>query len=137
MTSAPAKPIPIPNEDSREFWAGCRERKLRLQRCKACGYVRFYPRILCTECGSTDTEWIDATGKGMVYSFAIVHRAPSPAFKADVPYVLALVTLEEGCRMMTNIVGCDVKDVHIDMPVEVLFEKVSDEISLPKFRPVR
>jgi uncharacterized protein len=130
-----SKPIPIPNEDSRRFWEGCRGNKLLLQQCDSCAHVRFYPRILCTECGSTETTWIEASGRATVYSHTTIHRAPSPAFKADVPYVLALVTLEEGGRMMTNIVGCKPDDVVIDMPVKVKFEKVSDEISVPKFEP--
>jgi uncharacterized OB-fold protein len=130
-----SKPIPVPNEDSRQFWEGCRANKLLLQKCDSCGHVRFYPRILCTECGSTETTWIEASGRGTVYSHTTIHRAPSPAFKADVPYVLALVTLEEGGRMMTNIVGCKPEEVAIDMPVKVKFEKVSDEISVPKFEP--
>jgi uncharacterized OB-fold protein len=130
-----SKPIPVPNEDSRQFWEGCRANKLLLQMCDSCGHVRFYPRILCTECGSTETTCIEASGRGTVYSHTTIHRAPSPAFKADVPYVLALVTLEEGGRMMTNIVGCKPEEVAIDMPVKVKFEKVSDEISVPKFEP--
>jgi uncharacterized OB-fold protein len=128
-----SKPIPIPNEDSKQFWEGCLDNKLLLQKCDSCGHVRFYPRILCTECGSTETTWIQSSGRATVYSHTTIHRAPSPAFKADVPYVLALVTLEEGGRMMTNIVGCKPEDVAIDMPVKVKFEKVSDEISVPKF----
>jgi uncharacterized OB-fold protein len=130
-----AKPIPVPNEDSRKFWDACRENKLLLQQCKACGHVRFYPRILCTECGSTETTWIELSGRGNVYSHTTIHRAPSAAFKADVPYVLALVSLEEGGRMMTNIVGCKPEQVAIDMPVKVIFEKYSDEIYVPKFEP--
>jgi uncharacterized OB-fold protein len=128
-----SKPIPIPNEDSKQFWEGCLDNKLLLQKCDSCGHVRFYPRILCTECGSTETTWIESSGRATVYSHTTIRRAPSPAFKADVPYVLALVTLEEGGRMMTNIVGCKPEDVAIDMPVKVKFEKVSDEISVPKF----
>ncbi len=129
------KPIPVPNEDSEIFWRGCSEHKLTIQRCKSCGKARFYPRIICPTCGSTDTEWFDASGDGSVFSYTIVHRAPSPAFKGDVPYVLAIVELEEGVRMMTNIVGCDPATVKIDMPVRVQFERMSDEILLPKFAP--
>jgi uncharacterized OB-fold protein len=133
--SEPAKPIPVPNEDSRRFWEGCNEGKLVLQKCRLCSHVRFYPRICCTECGATETDWIEASGHGTVYSHATVHRAPSAAFKADVPYVLALVTLDEGPRMMTNIVGCKPEAVAIDMPVKVVFDRVSEDIAVPKFEP--
>ena len=129
------KPIPVPNEDSALFWRGCSQHKLTIQRCKSCGQARFYPRILCIGCGSTDTEWFDASGDGSIFSYTIVHRAPSPAFKDDVPYVLAIVELWEGVRMMTNIVGCDPAEVKIDMPVRVQFQRMSDEIFLPVFAP--
>jgi uncharacterized protein len=132
----PSKPIPVPNEDSAPFWRGCADHKLTIQRCKACGKARFYPRIVCTACGSTDTEWFDASGDGFVFSYTVVHRAPSPAFKDDVPYVLAIVELREGVRMMTNIVGCEPAEVKIDMPVRVEFRRMSDEISLPLFAPI-
>lgn len=131
----PLKPIPVPNEDSKRFWEGCNAGRLVLQQCRACGHVRFYPRVCCTECASTDTEWIAATGRGTVYSHTTVYRAPSAAFKADVPYVLALVTLDEGPRMMTNIIGCAPDEVAIDMPVKVVFDRVSEDIAVPKFEP--
>lgn len=127
------KPIPVPNEDSQVYWDGCREGRLLLQRCTSCGRHRFYPRILCLDCASTESEWIEASGRGRVYSYSVVHRAPGPAFKADVPYVLAIVELEEGVRMMTNIVGSAPADVRVDMPVRVVFERMTDEITLPKF----
>lgn len=136
-TSKPMKPIPLPNEDTESFWDGCREHRLLFQRCRRCGAVRFYPRILCLACSSTDAEWIEASGRGRVYSHSTVHRAPTPAFRADVPYVLAIVELEEGVRMMTNIVGCSPDEVHIDMPVRVEFEPLTDAITLPKFTPLR
>jgi uncharacterized protein len=130
-----SKPIPVPNEDSADFWRGCKEHKLVLQRCQSCGSARFYPRIICVHCGSTETELFEASGLGSVFSYTVVHRAPSPAFRGDVPYVLAIVELEEGVRMMTNVIDCDPQSVTIDMPVRVEFERVSDEISLPKFVP--
>ena len=135
MMAGAAKPIPVPNEDSEAFWRGCRAQKLVIQRCKSCGQARFYPRIVCIACGSTDTELFEAAGSGTVFSYTIVYRAPSPAFKSDVPYVLAIVELKEGVRMMTNIVDCEPGAVRVDMPVRVKFEQVSDEIWLPKFFP--
>jgi len=130
-----AKPIPVPNEDSKPYWEGCNAGKLLIQRCKACATPRFYPRIVCGSCGSMDSDWIETTGRGSVFSYSIIHRAPSPAFKDDVPYVLAIVELEEGVRMMTNVVKCDVSTVAIGMPVQVVFDRVSEEIAVPKFVP--
>ena len=133
----PTKPIPVPNEDSAVYWRGCNDGKLLLQRCGSCGHFRFYPRILCTNCSSLETEWVEASGRGAVYSYSVIHRAPSPAFKAEVPYVLAVVVLDEGVRMMTNIVDCAPDQVRIDMPVRVRFDRVSDEIAVPKFAPAQ
>ncbi len=133
--SETTKPVPVPNEDTQVYWNGCRDHRLLLQRCRACGRHRFYPRMLCLHCSSTDTEWVEASGRGHVYTYSVIHRAPSPAFKTDTPYVLAIVELEEGVRMMTNICGCSPSDVHIGMPVRVVFEPMTAEIILPKFVP--
>jgi len=91
--------------------------------------------MICPECHSTQTEWITGGGKGVVYTFAVYHRAFHPAFKDDLPYVSAIVELEEGPHLLTNIIGCNPDDVRCDMPVEVLWEDVTDEFSLPKFKP--
>lgn len=131
------KPLPRPNEDSIVYWKGCKDHKLLMQQCQACRHVRFYPRIVCPACGRTETAWIEASGKAKVYSYTTVYRAPSAAFKDDVPYVLALVDLDEGPRMMTNLVDCDTVPLSVGMSVSVVFDDVSDEISLPKFRPVK
>lgn len=135
--SKSAKPIPVPNEDSKVFWEGCKAGKLVIQRCRSCATPRFYPRIVCGACGSMDSDWIEASGLGTVFSYTVVHRAPSPAFKEDVPYVLAIVELDEGVRMMSNVVGCDPAMVTVGMPVSVVFERMSDDIAVPKFAPAQ
>ena len=131
------KPIPAPSRETAPYWEGCRLHQLRIQRCSECRQYQFFPRIYCSKCFGERIEWVNASGRATVLSFTIVRRAVSPAFAKDVPYVIALVTLEEGPQMMTNIVGCEPEDVTIGMPVEVIFEDWSDTISIPKFRPAR
>ena len=130
-----AKTLPIPTLETRPYWDGCKRHELRIQRCAACSHFQFYPRIYCTECFSDRVEWITASGRATVLSFTIVRRPVTQAFKDDLPYVVALVTLEEGPSMMTNIVGCPPEQVAIGMPLKVTFEDWSDEISIAKFRP--
>lgn len=130
------KPTPLINADTKAFWEGCRERELRFQKCAACGHLRWPPSILCPRCLSRDTRWIAASGRGTVYSYAVYHVAYDPAFREDLPYVVALVALAEGPHLLTNIVGCDPAAVACDMPVEVFWDVVTETLTLPKFRPV-
>jgi hypothetical protein len=129
------KPIPTVTEDSKPYWEGCKKHELLIQRCKDCGHYRFPPSGLCPKCMSTNTEWTRVSGRGKVYSWTIFHYLYHPAFSQDIPYNVAIVELEEGPRMHTNIVGCSNEDIYIDMPVEVVFEDISEEIALPKFKP--
>ncbi|HOO89604.1 MAG TPA: Zn-ribbon domain-containing OB-fold protein [Syntrophales bacterium] len=130
------KPLPKINADTREFWKGCEEHLLRLQKCTECGTVRWPPSFICPRCHSQTTEWITSTGRGLIYTFTVNHVAFDEAFQEDLPYVVAVVALEEGPHLLTNIVGCDPGVVRCDMPVEVVWDDVTDEISLPKFRPI-
>jgi uncharacterized protein len=129
------KPLPVPTQETRPYWDGCKRHELRIQRCAACGHYQFYPRLYCAKCFSDRFEWITASGRATVLSFTIVRRPVSSAFAGDVPYVVALVTLEEGPSMMTNIIGCAPDQLAIGMPVAVTFEDWTDEISIAKFRP--
>lgn len=133
--NATSRPLPTPTSLSAPHWAGCRDGVLRVQRCQACGTYVFIPQPICTGCQSDDLRWVESSGRGRVYSFTVVHRPPRPEF--EVPYVVAIVALEEGWHMLTNIVGCEPHEVAIDMPVTVAFERMSDQISLPMFRPNR
>jgi uncharacterized protein len=128
------KPIPTPTPETAPYWEGCRQHQLRLQRCAKCHGYQFFPRIYCSKCFSEQIEWVRASGLGTVLSFTIVRRPVSAAFADEIPYVVALVTLEEGPQMMTNIVGCAPEEVTIGLPVEVIFEDWSPSISIPKFR---
>src|SRR5256885_15985734 len=135
MNRAEGKPIPVPTLETAPYWEGCRQHRLRIQRCSACSRYQFFPRIYCSNCFSERIEWVNATGRARVLSFTIVRRPVSPAFANEVPYVVALVTLEEGPQMMTNIVECTPEGVRIGMALEVVFEDWTETISIPKFRP--
>ena len=104
---------------------------------KACDSTYFYPRDICPGCFSRDTDWIQSSGKATLHAFAIVHRAPVPAFRGKEPFVTAIVELEGGARMPTNIVDCEADPEHIKigMALQVTFDDLDDKISLPKFRP--
>jgi uncharacterized OB-fold protein len=129
------KPIPNINSDSKEFWVGHKKHELRFQKCKACGHVRWPASIICPVCYSKETEWMVAGGKGRIYTFVIYHVAYHPGFQNDLPYVVADVELEEGPRLLTNIVGCRPDEVRCEMLVEVIWEDITEEFSLPKFKP--
>jgi uncharacterized OB-fold protein len=131
----PKKPVPIVNPWARPFWKAAREGRLIIQQCRDCKKFIFYPRIACIHCSSENIEWVEASGRGTIYSYTVVETNAPSAFMKDVPYVIAIVRLEEGVQMLSNIVGCDPYQVRCDMPVQVTFEKLDDEFSLPKFRP--
>lgn len=127
-------PLPEPKVEASTapYWEAAAEGRLLLPRCRACGRVHHHPRGLCPYCWSTDLDWVEAAGTGQVVTYSIVHQPPSPAFA--VPYVLAVVELAEGPRMMTNIVEVAPADVTVGMAVEVTFER-RITITLPQFRP--
>lgn len=129
------RPLPRPYQDTAEYWAAAKDHRFVLQKCRSCGAHQFYPRGVCSHCMSSDLDWVAPSGKGTVHSFTVNHRAPHPGFKGKTPFVLALVDLAEGPRMMTNIVDCDPESVVIGMAVEVCFEDVNDDVTLPMFRP--
>jgi len=130
------KPLPVPDADSKPFWEGCRKHELVFQKCAECGQVRWPPSIICPECLSQNTEWIDSGGRGKVYTYVVYHQAFHPAFEDELPYVVAVVELEEGPLLLSNIVGCPHDFVKCEMPVEVTWEDITEEFSLPKFRPI-
>jgi len=131
----PHKPLPEVTDLTKPFWQAAKQGKLMIQRCRECGEHIFYPRNICTRCMSSTLDWVQASGKGKVHTFTVIHYPPFPSFQNDVPYALAVIELDEGPRMMSNIVGCAPTDVHIGMNVEVIFDPVNDEIAIPRFRP--
>jgi uncharacterized protein len=130
-----SKPLPVINEETQPFWRYCKEHKLRMQKCQNCGHIRYPISFVCPRCSSLEAEWTPLSGKGTVYSFTIYRVPYHPAFKDDIPYVVAIIQLAEGPRMESNIIGCQVEDVRVEMPVTVSFDDVTDQIALPKFRP--
>lgn len=129
-------PLPKPTPETRPFWDAAREGRLLIQRCESCGTRYFYPRPLCPSCLSRAVHWIEASGRGRLHTFVINHRPPR-GFPVSGPYVLGLVELDEGPRMMAQIVDVapDPAAVHCDMPVEVVFADLTPEITVAKFRP--
>ncbi|HLF78884.1 MAG TPA: Zn-ribbon domain-containing OB-fold protein [Dehalococcoidia bacterium] len=131
------KPLPRPNRLSQPFWDGAKQHELRLQRCTACGHIWFPPSPRCPQCLSADYEWAKASGRGRVWSWISMWQKYFPAFESEIPYNVAYVQLEEGPKLMTNIVDCNPNDLRCDLPVEVVFEDITVTVSLPKFRPLR
>jgi len=129
------RPLPRPSPFSRPFWEAARRHELLIQRCPTCRNYIFYPRLNCPDCGSRDLNWMRVSGRGRVYSYTVARRATHPAFAGLVPYVIAIVELEEGPHLTTNIIDCDPDSVRIDMLVEVAFEDVDATTSLVMFRP--
>ena len=127
-------PEPVANADSAPYWDAARERRLLIRSCRACGTKHFMPRYLCPACWSDQLEWVPSAGKGSVHSFSIIRRAPVATFAQKVPYVVALIDLDEGPRMVTNIVGDDALSVRIGERVEVTFEERGDGAMLPQFQ---
>jgi len=130
------KPIPVPSEDSKPHWEGAKRHELCLQRCQECGAFRLPPAPLCPECTALGGEWTKVSGRGKVYSFVIFHRAYHKAFEKDLPYAVAVIELKEGPRLLSNIVGITPDQICCDMPVEVTFEDITPDTTLPKFRPI-
>jgi len=136
MNDPVEKFFPKRNPDTAAYWDACQRHELLIQRCSNCGALQFYPRNLCTGCGSNSLGWVTASGHGKVLSRTIVRRAVSAAYADDVPYVIALIKLQEGVVMMSKIVGCEPESVHTGMAVEVKFEDWSEQVSMPVFVPV-
>lgn len=116
------------------FWASLQRHAAELQRCDACGAFRFIPSEIC-RCGSRQSTYTPIAGDGEVYTFTVVHRAPTPYYQERTPYVIAHVTLAEGPRMISNVVGCDPDAVHIGMPVRLTYDDVTPELTLYRFEP--
>lgn len=118
--------------DGAPYWEGARQGKLRFQYCPACEAAQFPPRKICTQCGADVIEWRDSTLRGVIDSFAVVERAPNEYFKAKVPYVIALISLEEGFRVMVNLLGDSAESAQIGAPIRVIFEARDDGMVLPQ-----
>lgn len=125
---------PSIDQESKPFWDGLKNEQLLIQYCDDCHNYIFYPRSICPHCFSEKIRWRNSQGAGKIYSYTVVHQAFGP-FKQEVPFVVGIVELDEGVRMMTRIIGKR-EDIAIDKRVSVVFEKVDDPIVLPYFRLV-
>lgn len=128
------KPTPVRDGDSTPYWEAADRGELQIQQCASCHAYVFYPRSICPHCFRDDLTWITASGRGHIYSYTVVHRAFGP-FAEETPYVVAIVELEEGVRMLSRVVGPP-EQVAIDLPVQVTFERVSAEVTLPYFERI-
>jgi uncharacterized protein len=132
-----SKPLPHIDEENRPWWEALSRHELHIQKCRHCGDVRYYPRALCTNCLSPDTQWIKCSGRGKVYTFTATYQNQAPGFRESLPYIMAYVELDEGVKMLTNLVDCTPEQARIGMPVEVVYEDVTPAVTLAKFRPAR
>jgi uncharacterized OB-fold protein len=129
-----SKPVPAITPDMRAFFDGAREGRLMVQKCESCGTLRFPAHELCSKCNSEASHWVPVSGRGEVFSYNIMHQLYHPGFASEVPYAVVMVELEEGCKFISNLLGVKPHDIRCGMPVEVTFEKLSDEVTIPKFR---
>jgi uncharacterized OB-fold protein len=127
--------LPAPDPETQPFWDAARAGTLLIRRCRDCGRTHFYPRPFCPVCWSPHVEWLEASGRATLYTWSVVRRNDLPPFNERVPYVAAVVDLDEGPRMMTNVVDCDFDALEIGMPLEVLFQPIADDVKIPVFRP--
>jgi len=134
---APARPLPQISAEMAPFFEAARRQQLVVQRCRGCGTFRFPARDRCSTCLGREAEWVPVSGRGTVFSFAVMHQVYHPGFAAEVPYAVVLVALDEGPRMVSNVVGCPPSELRVGMPLEAVFEAVTAEVTLPKFRPAR
>jgi uncharacterized protein len=128
------RPVPVPNPGTAPYWKAAREHRLLLPRCLDCGKFHSYPRSRCPYCSSSKLEWTACSGRGFIYTYTEVFRAPSKAFAADLPYVIAIIELEEGPHLMTRLLTTDNKSIRIGQAATATFEDLDNEISLPVFR---
>ena len=135
MSDRARKPVPKPAPESVPYWDAAKRHQLELPKCNACGKFWFPPSQSCPHCLAGDFAFRPVSGRGKVYSFVTFHRVYHPAFAGEVPYVVAIVELEEGPRLLSNIVGVKPEAVACEMPVKVVFDDVAADLSVPKFTP--
>jgi hypothetical protein len=135
-TFPPAMPVPAVTDDTRPFWDACARHELVIQRCTGCGTFRHLPTPVCWKCRSFAHEWVRVSGRGTVFTYAVVHRAFLPELAGHVPYVIVVVALDDapGVRVVSNLVGTPAETLRLGLPVEVVFEDVGAGVTVPRFR---
>jgi uncharacterized OB-fold protein len=134
MTDTYTRPLPEADDESREFYEGARRHELMLMRCRNCRAWRLPSRPRCPDCWSTETEWAAASGRGTLYSFGVMHQK-FPGFADETPYTYAIVELEEGPRIVSDVAGVAAGDLRVDMPLVAQFDDVAPDTTLVRFRP--
>jgi uncharacterized OB-fold protein len=129
------KPIPVPSVEAQPYWDGLRDRKLLMPRCDACGKYWFPPSLLCPHCNAMKWTWASTSGHGRIFSYVVYHRVYHPGFADEVPYAVAVIELDEGSRMISNVIGIAPDKLACDMRVEVVYQPITETITLPKFKP--
>ncbi|HEY5014594.1 MAG TPA: Zn-ribbon domain-containing OB-fold protein [Acidimicrobiia bacterium] len=127
--------LPTPDAETQPFWDAAREGRFMVRHCLECGEHHFYPRPFCPKCWSERVEWVEASGRAVLYTYSVVVTNDLPPFNERVPYVAAVVDLEEGPRVMTNVVDCEFDALRVGMAVEVDYRAISDDITIPVFKP--
>jgi uncharacterized OB-fold protein len=137
MATAYSKPLPRPlsPEVTRPFWEAAKRHELVIPRCTICDHLFFYPRSECPRCLSNHLEWMQASGRARLHTYTVVYQPANAAFRDDTPYIYAVVQLDEGPRMVSNVVQCEIDAVRVDMPLEAIFDDVTPEWTLVKFKP--
>ncbi len=130
-----AKPVPVASSWSRPFWHSLREGRFVLQRCNDCNAFQGYPRVFCVQCYSDNLGWVEASGKGSIYTYTTIVSNPPSTFVDDLPYTLAIVTLDEGPRFLAQLLDIAPADIHCDMAVELVLREVTKDLVMPAFRP--
>jgi hypothetical protein len=130
------KPIPVPSTESQPYWDGLREHKLLMPRCDSCDCYWFPPSLHCPRCGSAKWTWTPTSGRGRIFSYVVYHRVYHPGFADEVPYAVAVIELDEGPRMISNVVGIPPDKLVCDMKVEVVYHPITPGITLPRFKPI-
>ncbi|MBW2687836.1 MAG: OB-fold domain-containing protein [Deltaproteobacteria bacterium] len=128
------KPLPVMEGLAREFYDWCKKEDLHFQKCTSCDTFRHVPREMCAECNSFEWEWARSTGRGTVYTWVVVNRALHPAFSRDAPYADVVVEMEEGVRLLSTVVDCPPEELEIGMPVQLTYDPVAEDITLPRFK---
>jgi uncharacterized OB-fold protein len=129
-----AKPLPELNDDNRPFWEAAARQELRMQKCLECSHIRYPINHVCPKCLSDKFEWAKLSGRGEVFSYVVFHQVYHPGFAQDVPYNVAMIQLEEGPRMISNVVGVPNDQVKVGDRVQVSFERATDDVTIPRFR---
>jgi hypothetical protein len=127
------KPIPRPSDESKPYWEGLRAHRLLMPQCTVCRHRWFPPSRLCPACHADAVDWVEVSGRGKIFSYVVFHRVYHPGFKDEVPYAVALIELEEGPRLLSNVVGLPLDEIVCEMPVRIVYDDITETVTLPKF----